>query len=111
MITVIDNELITITLNKEKLFKHDFKYLEYYITKHLISKAKSEYYKPYFEELEREKAKAIEEAQKIQKYDVLLPNEDISEHNNKVFEHNEKVFNGELNEPLKKLSKKRKTLF
>ena len=32
-------------------------------------------------------------------------------HNNKVFEHNEKVFNGELNEPLKKLSKKRKTLF
>lgn len=40
----------------------------------------------------------------------FLPNEDISE-NNKMFEHNEKVFNGELNEPLKKLSKKRKTLF
>lgn len=111
MITVIDNELITITLNKEKLFKHDFKYLEYYITRHLISKAKSEYYKPYFEELERKKAKAIEEAQKTQNDDLFLTNKDVSENNNKVCEHNEKVFNGELNEPLKKLSKKRKTVF
>ena len=99
MITVIDNELITITLNKEKLFKHDFKYLEYYITRHLISKAKSEYYKPYFEELEIKKAKAIEEAQKTQNDDLFLTNKDVSENNNKVFEHNEKVFNGELNEP------------
>ena len=40
-----------------------------------------------------------------------METKELTEHNNKVFEHNEKVFNGELNEPLKKLSKKRKTLF
>ena len=40
-----------------------------------------------------------------------METKELTEHNEKVFEHNEKVFNGELNEPLKKLSKKRKTLF
>ena len=42
---------------------------------------------------------------------TVIDNEFLPKDNNKVFEHNEKVFNGELNEPLKKLSKKRKTLF
>ena len=66
MITVIDNDLITITINKKNMYKTDWEALQKYITQGIIGKARWDFYKPYFDKkAEDEKAQIEETTKKI----------------------------------------------